>query len=190
MAENKSPLPDDLFKNVEGFISLPEAELLYRLACEVPMGGNIVEIGSYKARSTIVLALGAKEAKAMVWAIDPHPTYEQGGTSFSMSDNQCYYENIVRYGVGDVVKTVNLSSDEAWAVWSEYIDLLWIDGNHEEDQAKLDWHMWSAHTYIVALHDTAGHHVGINKLVQDIISSGNWLQTEVVDATSVFKWIG
>lgn len=184
------PLPDDLFKVVEGFISLPEAELLHRLALEVPKGGNIVEIGSYKARSTIALALGAKEVGAVVWAIDPHPSYEQGGTSFGMVDNQAYYENIVHYGVGDVVKTVNLSSDEVWAVWSEHIDLLWIDGDHEFEQAKLDWHMWSCHTETVALHDTAGHHAGIDRLVVDIIASGNWERTEIVDAISVFKWIG
>lgn len=190
MAENDShPLPDDLFAKVEGFISLPEAELLNRLAREVSTGGNIIEVGSYRARSTIALALGAKEVGATVWAIDPHPTYEQGGTQFGMFDNIYYYENIAAYGVGGVVKTLNITSTEAFILWSREIDLVWIDGDHTYEKARLDWYLWSVFTDVVALHDTAGHHEGINRLVGEILDSGNWERSEVVDSITVFRSI-
>lgn len=182
------PLPDDLFAIVPGFLSLPEAELLYRLALEVPKDGRIVEVGSYQGRSTIALALGAKEVGAMVWSIDHHPAYEEGDTSYGMSDNQAYYANIAHYEVGDVVKTLNMPSDQAWITWTEEIDLLWIDGSHAYEDVKRDWYLWAGHADVVAMHDTANNYYpGVTKLVAEIIAGGEWEVSEVVDATTVFK---
>lgn len=180
-------LPDDLFATVEGFLSLPEAELLHALACAVPSGSNIVELGSYKARSTVALALGAKEAGAVVWAVDHHPTYEAGGTQYSMADNQAYYANIAKYGVGDVVRTINLHSSWLAALWGEKIALLFIDGNHDYEQVKGDWLNWSYCADTVAIHDTAGHHPDVSKLLDEVLASGVWEVVQFVDSLSILK---
>lgn len=184
------PLQVEYFNDVHGYISWPEAQLLYTLATQLPPNGKVVEIGSYQARSTIALATGAKEVGGMVWAIDHHPTYEQGGTQFGMGDNQAYYGNIADYGVGDVVRTVNLPSDQAFIAWKDDIDLLFIDGDHDAVQVQRDWYLWSMLADVVAMHDTAGFHNGINKLVQDILDSGAWERTEMVDSISVFRRVG
>lgn len=184
------PLPDDLFANVEGHISLAEAELLYSLACAVPAGSNVFEIGSYKGRSTVALALGAKEAGAIVYAVDPHPTYEVGGTLFSMADNQAYYASIAKYGVGDVVKTINLPSRRLWFAWESLADsiaLLFIDGSHEYEDVHHDFHLWAMFASTIALHDTAGFHPGVTRLVEEILAAGIWECVQQVDALSVFK---
>lgn len=182
------PLPIEYFKDVHGFISWPEAQLLYRLATEVSLGGNIVEIGSYQARSTIALALGAKEVGGVVWAIDHHPTYEAGGTHYGMGDNQAYYGNLADYGVGEAVKTINLSSDEAFVIWKHNIDLLFIDGNHEYEQVHKDWYLWSHFAKVVALHDTAGYHAGVTRLVESILTNGLWVEVTKVDSITVFQF--
>src|SRR6185369_8676537 len=134
-----------LLSNVHGFLSLPEAELLYRLASQVSSDGNIVEIGSYQGRSTIALALGAKVNAATVWSIDPHGSYEVDGVTFGMADNQAYYANIAKYGVGDVVKTINLTSLFIGGIWHLPIDILFIDGNHNYAAVKQDWYDYSPH---------------------------------------------
>lgn len=181
-------LPDDFFKKVHGFITLPEAELLYKLASQMSNGSNIVEIGAYQGRSTIALALGAKVSGATVWSIDHHPDYEIMGTHFGMSDNQAYYRNLADYSVGDVVRTINLSSVDVFRAWTKPVDLLFIDGSHEFDAVHRDWMLWSSFTSMIALHDTAGHHPGVNQLVQEVLDSGNWERVEVVDSISLFKF--
>lgn len=181
------PLPDDLFQSVEGFISLPEAELLHALACTVPAGSNIVEVGSYRARSTVALALGAKEAGALVWAVDHHPTYEAGGTQYGMADNQAYYANIAKYDVGDVVKTMNMPSTKVWQIWLDKIELLFIDGEHSYEQVSRDFNLWSLFTDTVVLHDTAGFHEGVTHLLTDVLDSGSWIVVKVVDSISVLE---
>lgn len=180
-------LPDDLFATVEGFISLPEAELLHALAASVPAGSNIVELGSYKARSTVALALGAKEAGAIVYAVDHHPTYEAGGTQYSMEDNQAYYANIAKYGVGNVVRTINLHSSWLAALWGEKIALLFIDGKHDYEQVRDDWLNYSYCADTVAIHDTAGFHPGVSRVLDEALSSGAWVMDKFVDSISVLK---
>lgn len=188
----KTP-PDfiDILNNVHGFLSIAEAELLYTLASQVPSGGSIVEIGSYQGRSTVCLGLGAKETGALVYAIDPHDTYEEGGTQYGMADNQAYYANIAKYGVGDVVRTINLHSSDAWMHIPGDINLVWIDGNHDYHAVKLDFSMWEnvadEDNCKIVLHDNAGFHPGVTQLVNEILVAGQWKITQQCDAISVLE---
>lgn len=177
----------DIMANVEGFISYEELELLHSLAASVPAGSKIVEIGAYRGRSTIALALGAKAAGALVYSIDHHPTYEAGGVQFGMADNQAYYANIAKYGVGDVTKTINLPSGNAWAIWLDNIALLWIDGSHEYEDVHRDFRLWSVFTDTVLLHDTAGFHPGVTRLLNEVLAGDEWIAVKVVDSITVLK---
>ena len=177
----------DIMKEVEGFISYEELELLHSLAAGVPPGSNVVEVGSYRARSTVALALGAKEAGATVWAIDHHPTYEAGGTAYSMADNQAYYANIAHYGVGDVIKTINLPASQVWNLWLDNIALLWIDGDHQYEQVHRDFYLWSVFADTVVLHDTAGFHPGVSQLLNEVLAGGEWICSKFTDSISVLK---
>jgi hypothetical protein len=60
--------------SIDGWLSEREALLLYELAGNVPAFGQIVEIVSYKGKSTIALSFGAqhKKREGSVWAVDPH----------------------------------------------------------------------------------------------------------------------
>lgn len=187
MAE--SSFPEGFYKRVNGFITEAEAELLYRLACGVKALGIVVEIGAYQARSTCALAFGASDKGdgARVYSVDLHPSYEAGGTQFSEKDNQAYYANIAHYELGDIIRTINLPSEQVVICWTDPIDLLWIDGNHEAEQVRYDWYGWSWHADLVALHDTAGHHPAVTQLVQEILERGEWEVVEKVDAITVLQ---
>lgn len=181
---------NDVLADVYGFLDPAETELLYTLASQVSRGGNIVELGSYHGRSTIALAMGARLAGATVYAVDHHPDYMAVDTNYGMFDNQTYYENIARHGVGDVVKTINLSSVRLVQYWCEPIDLLWIDASHEYEDVKLDFNQWSKHVAQndkIAMHDTSGHFPDVSRFVEELLAAGAWKRDCLVDATSVFS---
>jgi predicted O-methyltransferase YrrM len=54
---------------IDGLSKTSELETLYRLAGEMPPGGRVVEVGSWKGRSTVAIRLGLP-ASAQLWAVD------------------------------------------------------------------------------------------------------------------------
>lgn len=172
---------------IEGWLTEAEARLLYRLATEAT--GHIVEIGSYRGRSTMALALGAKAGQgATVWAIDPHAghAYFTAGHVFSGADNAAFMHNIA--SVGDVVRVINLPSAQAVKAWrGGGIGLLWIDGDHTEAGARADWQDWTPRVTpggLVAVHDTTTH-PGVTALIEAVLDGGGWQVVEVADSIKV-----
>lgn len=178
---------NSIIADVYGFLDDSETQLLYDLAAQVPQGGNIVELGSYRGKSTILLAMGAQLSGAIVWAVDHHPDYVAVDTAYGMFDNQVYYENIARHNVGHVIKTINLPSWQFRNVWIGTINLLWIDASHEYEDVKLDFEQWSGCADKVAMHDTSGHFEGVSRFVDELLAAGEWKRECLVDATSVFS---
>jgi len=186
------PIIDQL-ADIDGFLDSLETQLLFDLASRVPRGGNIVELGSYRARSTIALAMGARLAGATVYAVDYHPDYIAVDTAYGMFDNQAYYENVARHGVGGVIKTLNISSFEASCLWQmhkEPIDLLWIDAGHQYEEVKEDFTLWNYHVTPngkIAMHDTSGHFPDVSRFVDELLAAGEWKRDSLTDATSTFS---
>jgi predicted O-methyltransferase YrrM len=139
-------------ENVDGFLSKNEGELLYRLALKSK--GPIVEIGSYKGKSTIYLAYGSKDSNNQkVYAID---TFE-GGVDLETNTYKSFTKNIKNAGIGDIVTPIIGSSDDVAKTWNKEIGLLWIDGSHEYKYVKNDFINWSPHLAdfgFIAFHDT------------------------------------
>ncbi len=62
-----------LAKSVPGFLGENELRFLGELAVTVPASGTIVEIGSFKGKSTVMLgSLAGRYGLGRVVAIDPH----------------------------------------------------------------------------------------------------------------------
>ena len=57
------------YEGVDGFLTSLEAVMLFRIAQRLPINSTIVEIGSWKGKSTCCLARGLKGGKII--AIDP-----------------------------------------------------------------------------------------------------------------------
>ncbi len=133
---------------IGGWLTPGESDLLFEKARACPAGTVIVEIGSYKGRSTIRLAEGSRAGAGVpVYAIDPHV---QGS-------KQAFFENIERAGVADLVVPVVARSDDAVRDWKHPIGLLFIDGAHELPFVERDFTAWFPHVIeggVVALHDT------------------------------------
>ncbi len=147
-----------------------EAKLLYSLGRDANQGkGSIVEIGSYKGGTTILLARGLKAGSRedsvakKVYAIDPQSglqpemTHWWGSERIPSSVFSIFKQNVVDAGIEDSVVPIKKSSFFASLGWRKPVQLLWIDGRHEYIFVKLDFLLWERHLLeggVIAFHDT------------------------------------
>jgi hypothetical protein len=175
-------LPDTLaaIAGVEGWLSDAQAERLWERSRLVPPGGRIVELGSYRGRSAIVLASGAP-ADAAVMAVDPHAGNDRGprqihGTSAEgEADNRAFADNLRRAGVEDRVTHVRLPSQAALAEVSGEAQLVYVDGAHRYRPARDDIARWGervAHGGTLVVHD-AFSSVGVTLAILRLMAFGS-----------------
>jgi MMP 1-O-methyltransferase len=184
---------------VEGFLSPDEPQFLHDLAAQVPPGQCIVEIGSYRGRSTIALALGAQDG-VIVYAVDPHEEHVAGGYPFGMADNAAFMKNVSQAGVGHKIRVWNMSSKLANHAWQQthwngrYCDptigLLWIDGAHEYETVNSDTAHWCIYVPtggLLALHDSTGTWEGPTKVADELARHPQWTELPSFGFTRVFR---
>lgn len=136
-------------EGVEGWLSDGQARRLWDAAQRVPSGGVIVEIGSFRGRSTIVLAMASREDVELI-AIDPHGGGDRGPNEIAPdrargeSDNSVFRGNLRRAGVDQRVRHVRAMSSQAVGDVHGPIDLLYVDGAHRYGPARDDIGTWGA----------------------------------------------
>jgi MMP 1-O-methyltransferase len=137
-----------LIADVPGWLTDEEGEALYELARGCTGRGAIVEIGSWKGKSTICLGLGSRAGNGVrIFAIDPHTDYRFGD----------FTGNIERAGIADLVTPIAALSQPAADDFHEAIELLFVDGSHEESLVREDFDKWVPKVLDggwVAFHDT------------------------------------
>lgn len=132
---------------VEGWLSEDQARRLWDCASAVPAGGRIVEIGSFRGRSAIVLALASRGAAEVV-AIDPHagndrgPQEIHGSIDEGEADHLAFLSNLSKAAVSDTVRHVRRPSQDALGEVPGEIDLLYVDGAHRIKPAMDDVAHW------------------------------------------------
>jgi predicted O-methyltransferase YrrM len=132
-----------LVADVDGWMTPGQASTLHDAASRCPAGGLIVEIGSFRGRSTIVLASAAGD-DVEVMAIDPHAGNDRGPQEIdgyeeeAASDHEIFLANLAGAGVIDRVRHVRMFSTEALAELTRPIDVLYIDGAHRYAPALAD----------------------------------------------------
>ena len=164
-----------------GYLAEREARFLMLAAAAAPATGAIVEIGSFKGRSTVGLAYVAQRyGLGNVVAIDPHTspstTDPDLGTERSSYDE--FQENVRRAGVADAVDCRRALSQEVAREWTRPIRLLWIDGDHVYESVKQDlalFRPYLAPGAIVAMHDVLGTWPGpLRVFVEDVLASNDF----------------
>jgi predicted O-methyltransferase YrrM len=137
-----------LIADVPGWLTDEEGEALYELARACTGRGVIVEIGSWKGKSTICLGLGSRAGASLpVYAVDPHADYRFGD----------FKTNVDRAGIADLVRPIASLSQPAADEFEEPIELLFVDGSHEYDLVLEDFEKWVPKVLEdgwVAFHDT------------------------------------
>ncbi len=135
--------------DVEGWMSPDQARRLYEAAARTLPGQRIVEIGSFRGRSTIVLASAAPDGVEIV-AIDPHagndrgPQEIEGFAAEAADDHVAFEANLTGAGVRDRVTHVRRFSDVAHDAVDGTVDVLYVDGAHRYAPARADIRDWGA----------------------------------------------
>jgi len=133
--------------DVEGWLTEAQARRLDAAARRVPPGGRVVEIGSFRGRSTIVLARAA-HPDAEVLAIDPHAGSDRGPQEIAAdatrgdADLVAFRANLERAGVAGRVRHVRARSTDALDEVGGPIDVLYVDGAHRFGPARDDLRHW------------------------------------------------
>ena len=115
----------------------------------MPPGGRIVEIGSFRGRSAIVLARGARPDVEVV-CIDPHAGSDRGPQEIAArpalgeADLAAFRRNLERAGVSDRVRHLRDFSTVALRAFDGPVDLLFVDGAHRFGPARADLVRWGA----------------------------------------------
>jgi predicted O-methyltransferase YrrM len=137
-----------LIADIPGWLTDEEGEALYELARACRGDGVIVEIGSWKGKSTVCLGLGSQAGNSVpVYAIDPHAGYRFGD----------FKDNVERAGLTELVRPIASLSQPAADGFDEPIELLFVDGSHEYDLVLEDFEKWVPKVVDggwVAFHDT------------------------------------
>lgn len=179
------------FKRTQGMTSFEESSLLYELAKETKVG-CIIEVGSYRGRSTVALGRGSLDGhRAPVYAIDPHEEFVGvlGGV-FGPEDRAAFYRAMLDTGCYDVVRLINLSSEIVAPNWTKPVSLLWIDGDHSYEGVKRDFDCWSPHLTAdatVVFDDSLDPTIGPYRLIQEMLPTNLFEKTEVAGKVTALK---
>jgi hypothetical protein len=185
------PYPLGTILSVPGPLHPAECSLLYDLSSHTQTG-CIVEIGSYRGKSTVALALGSKDHHSLpVYAIDPHEFFVgYFGGKFGPQDRVVFFETMLRCNTAETVRLINLPSQEVVKGWRKPIGLLWIDGDHRYEAVKEDFERWEPFLVNggkIAFHDSTKPDAGPTYVVAEAVATGRFELVTQVDLTTVLE---
>jgi hypothetical protein len=164
-----------------GFLAENEIRFLGILAACTPVDGVMVEIGSFKGKSTVMLATIASSYKlGPVVAIDPHQglSYQDPNSPYPSPTFDEFLSSIKSAGLDSHVEVHRAYSRDVAKNWKRPIRLLWIDGDHSYEGCKEDFDLFSpylAEGAVIAFHDTLNAFEGpIRVFVEEILRSNRF----------------
>ncbi len=175
---------------VDGWLSPPEAAALARCVAAAPGAAapDVIEVGSYKGRSTLAIAcaIAGLGLPLHLTAVDPHERYRYGDAVDTLA---ALTSNLKRNGVEGVVTVIRSRGDEV--PLDRPFSFAFIDGLHDEESVRAD----CAHILpslvsggLLAFHDYFEHYPGIVAVVGDLIADdGEYEFVECADRLVVLR---
>ena len=165
---------------IDGWIGLGEARLLFEAARTVS-DGCIVEIGSYRGRSTTALALGSLTGNHVpIFAVDPHdPFTGPFGGQFGPVDRGYFMRNLLETGMFHLVRPLAASSEMLSKEWPVPVRLLFFDADHKYASVARDIEHWQANLpsgALLILNNATDSRVGTGRLAGELIESQRFEQ--------------
>lgn len=185
----------DPLHNLSGLITPEVGEALYNLALAVPATQAVVEVGSFRGKSTAFLASGARDGKdAKVFAVDAWDTPGNVTGRFGFADPTTFdvFEAQLRsVRLWSRVTPLKGFSKDVAAGWTgPAIGLLFIDADHQADNVRGDFDAWLPHlvkTARVAFDDLdTPKNPGVRKVVEALVADG-WNLNVEADRLAVLR---
>jgi hypothetical protein len=185
LPEGFDPFVENLLteiETVEGYLAPNEIRFLALLAAVPTAEGEILEIGSFKGKSTIILAKAAGLAggEENVVAVDPMtaPSETDPDLRGAESSYADFQKNIEDHGVVFRIDFYPIFSFELAKTWDRPLRLLWIDGDHTYKGTRLDFEGFAPHLAdkgIIAIHDVLHEFDGgVRVFMEHVLLSPNF----------------
>jgi predicted O-methyltransferase YrrM len=177
--------------SVDGWLTEAEGQALYYLAYTLPKHSNIVELGSYMGKSSIMLAGGLEDSErknTKLYCIDLFKIAANDTelNTYASGDIRLKFLKNIRYaGIDKRIEAIVSDTKSASAVWTKSIELLFIDADHTYDGVKADYENWEPFLNVgcyIAFHDANGSWESVTKLVNEVMSSGKFEHITSVDS--------
>jgi predicted O-methyltransferase YrrM len=178
------------FEKIEGWLKLEACELLFAAAASV-RSGCIVELGSFRGRSTVALCAGSTAGSRIpVYAIEPHEHFVgyKGGV-FGPSDRRAFFKTMLTTRFASLVRLINTTSQVVAPGWDKPVSLLFVDGDHRYESVLADFAAWRPHLVhgaIVIFNDATGAGTGI--VMRDMEREGVLTPVQTVDRLAMFYY--
>jgi Methyltransferase domain len=165
----------------EGWLTGAQAERL-RSRAVAAGAGTIVEIGSFRGRSTVVLARAAAPGASVV-AIDPHAGSDRGPQEIGAdsvrgdADHEAFTANLAAAGVAERVRHVRKPSADALGDVDGPVAMLYVDGAHRFAPARDDIARWGARVApggTMLVHDSFSSIGVTGALLAECVARGGW----------------
>lgn len=155
---------------LEGLIGDEECAILADLAAEVPAEQAIVELGSYRGKSTAYLA---SRAAARVYAVDRWVLGGQRVRDMGYDSDEtwmAFQDQLRRVGVWEKVTAIVADTVDAGRKWKgPPVGLLFIDADHREVSVRADLTAWERHCVgAIAFDDYSPRFPGVVKVADEL----------------------
>ena len=157
------------FTETPGFMPQDEARALYAAALRATALGDLVEIGTYRGKSAILLAAAARAGGRMLLTVDHHRGSEEHQPGWEYHDPDLVDPSVglidtlplarralAQAGVEDAVLLVVGRSAEVARRWPGAAGFVFIDGGHTDEAAQADYAGWAPKLVpggLLAIHD-------------------------------------
>ena len=184
------------FKSIDGFLTVAEGDLLFSYAKAVTEG-CIVEVGSYRGRSTAALCAGVSagptasgEHTVPVYAVEPHEKFVGvRGAKFGPGDRREFFKNMVEHRMVRFVRLLNATSRVVSPGWHTPVSLLYLDGDHRYESTLADFEAWRPHLVdgaVVMFADALDE--GPGRVISEFAARKMLNKVEAVGKVTVFKY--
>jgi hypothetical protein len=161
-----------------GFLTEREGRFLALAAAATPGSGAILEIGSFKGKSTVGLAtIASRYGMSPVVTVDPHtaPSVTDPDLAGQPSSWDAFTDTVAGAGVSEFVEAHRVYSRDLAPGWSRPIRFLWVDGDHTYQGTSEDLKLFGRHVVpggVVAFHDVLHAYEGpLRVFVEDVLRS-------------------
>ncbi|MCX5706434.1 MAG: class I SAM-dependent methyltransferase [Candidatus Omnitrophica bacterium] len=135
------------YEDIEGWLTDKEAYGLYNIASKLKGKATLVEIGSWKGKSTYCIAKGLKKGK--IYSIDSFNAAGEPGSKLIYQQQkgerlllEQFKDKMIQLGVINKIEVLQGYSEQFINYFTE-IDFLFIDGDHSIDGCKYDFEHYS-----------------------------------------------
>lgn len=187
---------------------LDEGLALFEAASSVPVDGPMLEVGSYCGKSSIYLGAAAANLDRVLFAVDHHRGSEENQAGWEHHEPDLvdpaankldtlptFRRTIHDAGLEKSVIAVVADSPTLGPLWTTPLSLLFIDGGHGEEPARLDYEVWTPHVAVggtLCIHDVFpdpadGGRPPYERIYKPAVESGMFIEQRVVGSLRVLR---